>query len=56
MITKNLSRRLKLLEARLTRNSEPIIMEIQFVSPDKVVTDTLLIEIGAQVPDPGRAR
>jgi hypothetical protein len=38
MISRNLSRRLKRLEARAMPDGEPMVIEVQFVSPDKVVT------------------
>ena len=47
MITRNLSQRLKRLEARtVPAVGEPMVIEVRFVSPDKVVTGSLLIEIG----------
>jgi hypothetical protein len=46
MISRNLSQRLKRLEARAMPAGDSIVMEIQFVSPEKVVTGTLLVEIG----------
>ncbi len=49
MISRNLSQRLKRLEARLMPAGEPMVIEVQFVSVEKVVTGSLLIEI-APVP------
>ena len=49
MIARNLSQRLKRLEARAMPADEPMVIEVQFVSVEKVVTGSLLIEI-APVP------
>jgi hypothetical protein len=46
-MTKSLSRRLERLEARAIPAGEPMVIRVQFVSADKVVIDTLSIEIGA---------
>jgi hypothetical protein len=55
MISRNLSRRLKRLEARAMPDGEPMVIEVQFVSPDKVVTGSLLIEVAA-LPHASAAR
>ena len=47
MISRNLSQRLKRLEARAMPAGEPMVIEVQFVSVEKVVTGSLLIEIGS---------
>jgi len=39
MITRNLSRRLERLETRLMPAGEPLITQVQFVSPDGSVRD-----------------
>ena len=44
MISRNLSKRLERLEARTMPAGVPMVMEIVFISPDGVVTDTLLVE------------
>jgi len=38
-------------EARVMSAGEPKVIEVQFVSVEKVVTASLLIEIGAPVPE-----
>ncbi len=48
MISRSLSQRLKRLEARAMPAGEPMVIEVQFVSTDKVVTGSLLIEIGSR--------
>ena len=45
---------MKRLEARAIAVGEPIVMTIRFVSPDKVVTDTLVVEIGQPARDLGK--
>jgi len=45
MTTRNLSQRLERLEAHAMPVGEPMVIEIQFVSPDKVVTGSLLMEL-----------
>ena len=49
MISRNLAQRLKRLEARVIQAGELMVIEVQFVSVEKVVTGSLLIEI-APVP------
>ena len=39
MISRNLSRRLKRLETRLMPAGEPLIIQVQFVSPDGSLVD-----------------
>ena len=48
MISRSLSKRLKRLEARAMPAGEPLVIEVRFISPDKVVTGSLLIEIAPQ--------
>ena len=47
MTTRNLSQRLKRLEARITPPSDaPMTMTIQFVGPDREVKSSLVVELG----------
>jgi hypothetical protein len=47
MTTRNLSQRLKRLEARIIPASEPpMTMTIQFVGPDREVKSSLVVELG----------
>ena len=59
MISRTFAQRLKQLEARYLRAvGESMVIEVQFVSPDKVVTSSLLVEIAPR-PDSleaGRSR
>jgi hypothetical protein len=52
---RNLSQRLKRLEARAIPAGEPMVIEVQFVSAEKVVTGSLLVEIGPGLLAPPRA-
>jgi hypothetical protein len=46
MISRSLSQRLKRLEARtMPTVGEAMVIEVRFVSPDKVATGSLMIEI-----------
>jgi hypothetical protein len=47
MASRSICQRLKHLEARTTLQAvgEPMIIEVRFVSPDKVVTSSLSIQI-----------
>ena len=47
MISRSRSRRLARLESRAMPAGDSIVMTIQFVSPEKVVTGSLVIEIHA---------
>ena len=48
MTSRNLSQRLKRPEARsMPAGGEPMVIEVQFVSVEKVVMGSLLIEIGS---------
>ena len=49
MISRNLTDRLKRLEARAMPAGASMVIEVQFVSVEKVVTGSLLLEI-APVP------
>ena len=44
MTRRALSKRLERLEARAMPAGDSFVMEIQFLSPEKVVTGTLLVE------------
>ena len=48
MISKSLAQRLRRLEACSIPAGEPKVIEVQFVSAEKVVTGSLLIEIGSR--------
>jgi hypothetical protein len=48
MISRSLSQRLKRLEARSMPAGEPMVIEVQFVSVEKVVTGSLSIEISSR--------
>jgi hypothetical protein len=50
MISKNLSRRLEQLEARVMPTSQPVAVTIQFVSAEKVVTGSMSIEVDLPAP------
>ena len=58
MISRRLAQRLKRLEARSIPAGDPMVIEVRFVSPDKVVTGSVLIEIARShaLPPPGQAR
>jgi hypothetical protein len=45
MIKKNLSRRLERLETTVMPTSIPVEIILQFVSPEKVVTSSMSIEV-----------
>jgi hypothetical protein len=51
MRNRSLSRRLERLETRTPRTSNPVVIEIRFVSPEMVVTSSTLIEVG---PNPAQ--
>ena len=52
MISRTFAQRLKQLEARYLRAvGESMVIEVRFVSPDKVVTGSLLVEL-AGLPYP----
>ena len=50
MISKNLSRRLEQLETRIMPTSIPVEIILQFVSPEKVVTSSMLLEVDLPAP------
>jgi hypothetical protein len=53
MISKGLSRRLEQLETSITPTStisDPVVIELQFVSPEKVVRSTMLLEVDLPAP------
>jgi hypothetical protein len=57
MISRNLSRRLERLETSITPTSttSPLVIELQFVSPEKVVTSSMSIEVDLPAtPSPKR--
>ena len=48
MISRSLAQRLKRLEARSMPAGEPMVIEVQFVSVERVVTGSLSIEISSR--------
>jgi hypothetical protein len=53
MISRSLSRRLDRLETSILPTStisDPVVIELQFVSPEKVVTSTMLLEVDLPAP------
>jgi hypothetical protein len=55
MITRSLSRRLERLETSTIPTSNTVVMLIQFVSPEKVVTSSMSIEVDLPAtPSPKR--
>jgi hypothetical protein len=55
MISRNLSRRLERLETSImptSTTSNPVVLELQFVSPEKVVTSSMLIEVDLPATPP----
>jgi hypothetical protein len=53
MISRNLSRRLERLETSIMptdTTSSPIVIELQFVSPEKVVTSSMSLEVDLPAP------
>ena len=53
MMIKSLSRRLDRLETCImptTTTSDPVVIELQFVSPEKVVTGSMSIEVDLPAP------
>jgi hypothetical protein len=49
------SKRLERLEARVVPAGDPLVMEIQFVSPEKVMTNTISVEIRQRGHNQGAA-
>jgi hypothetical protein len=48
MISRSLSRRLERLETSImptTTTSDPVVIELQFVSPEKVVTGSMSLKV-----------
>ena len=58
MISRSLSRRLERLETSImptSTTSNPVVIELQFVSPEKVVTSSMSIEVDLPAtPSPKR--
>jgi hypothetical protein len=55
MITRSLSRRLERLETSTIPTSNTVVMLIQFVSPEKVMTSSMSIEVDLPAtPSPKR--
>ena len=59
MIGRNLTRRLERLETTVmptstTRN--PVVIELQFVSPEKVVTSSMSLEVDLPAPQSAKSR
>jgi hypothetical protein len=53
MISRSLSRRLERLETNIipaTPTSDPILLELQFISPEKVVTSSMLLKVDLPAP------
>ena len=53
MISRSLSRRLERLKTSImatSTTSNPVVIELQFVSPEKVVTSSMSIEVDLGAP------
>ena len=53
MISRNLSQRLKRLEARVMPTGEPMVIRVVFVHPERGETGSRLVTIGRHVHDQG---
>jgi hypothetical protein len=56
MISKSLSRRLERLETTVMPTSNPVVIELQFFSPEKVVTSSMSLEVDLPSPQSPKGR